>query len=76
MGNIMGIQRPDLITLQGHQRHGVTIIAYEFHLKRNSIAVDKHGGPHVPAHQSMLCEITGQRHDIQFTDWFHDFESG
>ena len=35
----MRIQRPDLITLQGHQRHRVAIIAHRLHLKHGSLAM-------------------------------------
>gem|GEM_PF-6187183 len=76
MRNVMLIQRPDLFTLQGHQRHGMAVVSYKLHLKRRPITMHQHGGPHISAHQAMIGQIAGQCHHIKFTDRFHGFESG
>ena len=54
MRNIMRIQRPDLITLQGHQRHRVAIIAHQLHLERGSLAMRLHSGAYISKHQTVI----------------------
>ncbi len=71
MGNIVGIQRADLIIFQSRQRHRMPVIADKLDFKCGAIPVNQHDGSHIPSNQAMCGQLTSQRHDIQFINRFH-----
>ena len=76
MGNVALVKRSDLIFLQGHQRHRVSVEAHELDLESSPFAVDQHSGPYISADQALLRQIAGQGNYIHLVERFQSLGRG